>query len=122
ANLFFRGALAALAPDGPGTIIVGLGGLVVYSGLLFTLLTFSSAFIGQVPELVMSWVDTHLVHRRDGAAHVASGFGGWLPTRTSAVTGATGRAIEGAGSEMSKRRQLLLRQRGERPPRQGGNA
>jgi conjugal transfer/type IV secretion protein DotA/TraY len=120
ANLFFRGALAALSPDGPGTIIVGLGGLVVYSGLLFTLLTFSSAFIGQVPELVMSWVDTHLVHRRDGAAHVASGLSGWLPTRTAAVAGATGRAIEGAGSEMSKRRQLLSRQRGERPPRQGG--
>jgi conjugal transfer/type IV secretion protein DotA/TraY len=119
ANLFFRGALAALAPEGPGTIVVGLGGLVVYSGLVFTLLTFSSAFIGQVPELVMSWIDTHLVHRRDGAGHAASGFSGWLPTRTAGAAGAAGRMIEGAGAEMSKRRQLLERRRGQLPPGKG---
>jgi conjugal transfer/type IV secretion protein DotA/TraY len=119
ANLFFRGALAALSPEGPGTIIVGLGGLIVYSGLLFTLLTFSSAFIGQIPELVMGWIDTHLVHRRDGAAHVASGFGGSLAGR-SAGLGSVGRnAIDGAGAAMTKRRQLLEKRQGQLPKAPG---
>ncbi len=72
-NIFFRGALAMLSPDGTiAYAMVGTAGLFVYAVVLFSIVTLSAGQISALPETVLSWIGAQIERRAANSAAVAA--------------------------------------------------
>lgn len=73
-NLFFRGALAMLSPDGTiAYAMVGTAGLFVYAIVLFSIVTLAAGQISALPETVLSWIGAQIARNAGSGAAVAAG-------------------------------------------------
>ncbi|MFJ7440814.1 DotA/TraY family protein [Methylorubrum thiocyanatum] len=71
-NIFFRGALAMIAPDGTiAYAMVGTAGLFVYAVVLFSIVITSAGQISALPETVLSWIGGQIERRTGDHAAVA---------------------------------------------------
>ncbi len=98
-NVFFRGALAMLSPDGTiAYAMVGTAGLFVYAVILFTIVVLSAGQISALPETVLSWIGAQ-IERRAGSSAAVAAAGIVMPTSPSRIPG--GNAARTAGALVS---------------------
>ncbi|MDP4025789.1 DotA/TraY family protein [Methylobacterium sp. NEAU 140] len=72
-NVFFRGALAMIAPDGTiAYAMVGTAGLFVYAVVLFSIVTLAAGQISLLPETVLSWIGGQIERRTGNTAAVGA--------------------------------------------------
>lgn len=95
-NVFFRGALAMLSPDGTiAYVMVGTAGLFVYAVLLFSIVMLSAGQISALPETVLSWIGAQL-ERRAGSSAAVAAAGIVVPSPPGRIPG--GNAARTAGA------------------------
>ena len=98
-NVFFRGALAMLSPDGTiAYAMVGTAGLFVYAVILFTIVVLSAGQISALPETVLSWIGAN-IERRTGSSTATTAAGIIMPNSPNQIPG--GRAARTAGALVS---------------------
>ncbi len=111
-NIFFRGALAMIAPDGTiAYAMVGTAGLFVYAVVLFSIVMLSAGQISALPETVLSWIGGQ-IERRAGNSAALAAAGIVMPNSPNQVPGSTahrtaGRITKGA-ERTSDRAQTML--------------
>ncbi|WP_288588614.1 DotA/TraY family protein [uncultured Methylobacterium sp.] len=94
-NVFFRGALAMLSPDGTvAYVMVGTAGLFVYAVILFSIIMLSAGQISALPDTVLSWIGAQ-IERRAGSSAAVAAAGIVMPTSPSRIPG--GNAARTAG-------------------------
>ncbi|GEM_PF-4513730 len=72
ANIFFRGALSMMSPDGTiSSVLLGVGGIVTYVLVLFTIILLAAGQISALPEQVLGWL-SHTIERRAAGQAAAS--------------------------------------------------
>ncbi|SEP49146.1 conjugal transfer/type IV secretion protein DotA/TraY [Methylobacterium sp. ap11] len=115
ANVFFRGALAMLSPDGTiAYAMVGTAGLFVYAVILFTIVVLSAGQISALPETVLSWIGAQ-IERRTGSSAATAAAGIIMPNSPNQIPGGkvgrtAGALVSGtrAGSGAAGRTMLSL--------------
>ncbi|MGN7126782.1 DotA/TraY family protein [Methylorubrum thiocyanatum] len=85
ANLFFRGALGMIAPDGTiATAMVAAAGILVYAIVLFIIVTMSAGQISALPETVLGWIGGQVARNAgSGAGNTVAGV--VLPSNPSRI-------------------------------------
>ncbi len=95
-NVFFRGALAMISPDGTiAYVMVGTAGLFVYAVLLFSIVMLSAGQISALPETVLSWIGAQ-IERRAGSSAAVAAAGIVVPSSPGRIPG--GNAARTAGA------------------------
>ncbi|MGF3024096.1 DotA/TraY family protein [Methylobacterium aquaticum] len=95
-NVFFRGALAMLSPDGTiAYAMVGTAGLFVYAVILFSIVMLSAGQISALPETVLSWIGAQ-IERRTGSSTATAAAGIVMPSSPNQIPG--GNAARTAGA------------------------
>lgn len=95
-NVFFRGALAMLSPDGTiAYAMVGTAGLFVYAVILFSVVLLSAGQISALPEIVLSWIGAQ-IERRTGSTTATAVAGIVMPNSPNQIPG--GNAARTAGA------------------------
>jgi hypothetical protein len=95
-NVFFRGALAMLSPDGTiAYAMVGTAGLFVYAVILFSIVMLSAGQISALPETVLSWIGAQ-IERRAGSSTATAAAGIVMPSSPNQIPG--GNAARTAGA------------------------
>ncbi|SFG78057.1 DotA/TraY family protein [Methylobacterium gossipiicola] len=100
-NIFFRGALAMIAPDGTiAYAMVGTAGLFVYAVVLFSIIALAAGQISALPETVLSWIGGQIERRTGNTAAVAAA-GIVMPRSPGQIPGSSshrtvGRVIDGS--------------------------
>jgi conjugal transfer/type IV secretion protein DotA/TraY len=101
-NVFFRGALAMLSPDGTiAYAMVGTAGLFVYAVILFSIVMLSAGQISALPETVLSWIGAQ-IERRTGSSTATAAAGIVMPSSPNQIPG--GNAARTAGALTSSTR------------------
>jgi len=114
-NIFFRGALAMISPDGTiAYAMVGTAGLFVYAVILFSIVMLSAGQISALPETVLSWVGAQ-IERRTGNTTAMAAAGIFMPTSPNQILSRNASRTAGAlvsgtmlGSRQSGKTMLSL--------------
>ena len=94
-NIFFRGALAMIAPDGTiAYVMVGTAGLFVYAVVLFSIVMLSAGQISALPETVLSWIGGQ-IERRSGNSAALGVAGIVMPNSPNQIPGSTAHRTAG---------------------------
>lgn len=112
-NIFFRGALAMLSPDGTiAYAMVGTAGLFVYAVVLFSIVMLAAGQISALPETVLSWIGAQ-IERRTGNATAVAAAGIVMPNSPNQIPGGrTHRTMAGMISGSRKGATMLSQMRG----------
>ncbi|KMO28974.1 DotA/TraY family protein [Methylobacterium aquaticum] len=95
-NVFFRGALAMLSPDGTiAYAMVGTAGLFVYAVVLFSIVMLSAGQISALPETVLSWIGAQ-IERRAGSTAAVAAAGIVMPNSPNRIPGSNANRAAGA--------------------------
>jgi conjugal transfer/type IV secretion protein DotA/TraY len=117
-NIFFRGALAMIAPDGTiAYVMVGTAGLFVYAVVLFSIVMLSAGQISALPETVLSWIGGQ-IERRSGNSAALGVAGIVMPNSPNQIPGSTahrtaGRITKGAQNASGRAQTMLTKMLGK---------
>ncbi len=93
-NLFFRGALAMLSPDGSiATVFLAAAGIFAYALTMFVVITMAAGQISALPETVLGWIGGQIA-RRAGAGAGSNAAAIMLPSNPSSI----GKSAVGRGA------------------------